>query len=164
MLVRSKPVDGVAMESFMREHIPLAEVMDVEIAHLDNYGIRLRLPLQPSINDKGSAFGGALSSALLLAGWGLVSARVNRLTVDYDVVIHTMQLQFNQPIYTDFTVTARFAEGADVLHFEQALAQRGKARIAVLAEARIERAVATQMQASFVALRRPAEQTAPALP
>ena len=53
---------------FIRDEIPLARAMDLELLAHDGDRLALRAPLAPNVNDKGCAFGGSLVSLMTLPG------------------------------------------------------------------------------------------------
>ncbi len=54
-------IDEIAwLERTLTADIPLGGAMALTVSRLDDDGIELALPLGPSVNDKGTAFGGAL--------------------------------------------------------------------------------------------------------
>ncbi len=70
--------------------------------------IRFHLPLQNNLNDKGTAFGGSTSAAMILAGWSLLHLSLQEQGIDADVVIYRNSSQWHRPLTTDATVVARF--------------------------------------------------------
>ena len=56
--------------------IPLVREMQIEVLGEAEGRLRLRAPLAPNVNDKGSAFGGSLASLMTLAGWALATRKL----------------------------------------------------------------------------------------
>ncbi len=111
--------------------IPLGAAMAIEISRLDERGIALRLPLQPNINDKGTAFGGAMASAMILAGWSLPRLLLKRADLKAELVIGRCELRFLLPVSTDFEVSCDWPPAADCASFIEAVQARGRARLRV---------------------------------
>src|SRR5699024_9824089 len=61
-----------ALETRMRNDIPLTRAIDLRVRHADADTLILAAPLAPNINDKGCAFGGSLVSLMTIAGWAHV--------------------------------------------------------------------------------------------
>jgi hypothetical protein len=72
---------------FLRDEIPLAHAMDLQLGTFDNDMLGLLAPLPPNVNDKGCAFGGSLVSLMTLCGWGLVELALRRRGEDCDVFV-----------------------------------------------------------------------------
>jgi len=70
--------------------------------------MRFYLPLQNNLNDKGTAFGGSTSAAMILAGWSLLHLSLLEQGTEADVVIYRNNSQWHRPLTTDATVVARF--------------------------------------------------------
>ena len=116
---------------FIRDEIPLAHAMDLELADCDEHSLTLRAPLAPNVNDKGCAFGGSLVSVMTLSGWALVELALRRRGTDCDVFVAESSVRYLAPLWDDFHSQARLAEDADWATFFSTLDNRGRARIAV---------------------------------
>lgn len=116
---------------FIRDEIPLARAMDLELLAYDGHRLALRAPLAPNANDKGCAFGGSLVSLMTLAGWGLVELGLRARGLHCDVFVGESTVRYLQPVWADFHAEARLAAGADWAPFFDTLQARGKARVEV---------------------------------
>ncbi|WP_158882789.1 YiiD C-terminal domain-containing protein [Rhodanobacter sp. L36] len=116
---------------FVRDEIPLALAMDLQLGDFSNDTFSLLAPLQPNVNDKGCAFGGSLVSLMTLCGWALVELALRRQGQDCDVFVAESTVRYLAPLWQDFRSDARLAEGADWATFFRTLEARGKARIEV---------------------------------
>lgn len=140
---------------FIRDKIPLARAMDLELLAHDNDLLTLRAPLAPNVNDKGCAFGGSLVSLMTLTGWGLVELALRAHGRDCDVYVGESAVRYLQPVWADFHAAARLAEGTDWTTFFTTLQERGKARIEVSCEVPgANGQPAATLTARFVAKRR----------
>jgi len=141
--------------AFIRDEIPLARAMDLQLADCDDDRLSLRVPLAPNVNDKGCAFGGSLVSLMTLSGWALVELALRRRGLDCDVFVAESSVRYLAPLWQDFHSEARLAAGADWATFFGTLAARGKARIGVDCMVPDEHgAAACTLGARFVAKRR----------
>lgn len=116
---------------FIRDEIPLAHAMDLQLAGCGEDTLSLRAPLAPNVNDKGCAFGGSLVSLMTLSGWALVELALRRHGHDCDVFVAESNVRYLSPLWQDFHSEARLAADADWATFFGTLAARGKARIGV---------------------------------
>ncbi|WP_243050759.1 YiiD C-terminal domain-containing protein [Dyella sp. RRB7] len=141
--------------TFMRDEIPLAHSMDLQLHDCDEHHLSIAAPLAPNINDKGCAFGGSLVSAMTLTGWGLVELELRLRGLDCDVFVGESTVRYLEPVWNDFRSEARLGEGADWATFFDTLAARGRARIEVSCQVpgTGEKPAAT-LAARFVAKRR----------
>lgn len=116
---------------FIRDKIPLARAMDLELLAYDADLLVLGAPLGPNVNDKGCAFGGSLVSLMTLCGWGLVELALRQRGYDCDVFVGESTVRYLQPVWADFRAESRLAGDADWAGFFDTLQTRGKARIEV---------------------------------
>ncbi|WEN15191.1 YiiD C-terminal domain-containing protein [Rhodanobacter sp. AS-Z3] len=116
---------------FIRDEIPLAHAMDLELAGYDDDSLTLRAPLAPNINDKGCAFGGSLVSVMTLSGWALVELALRQRDMACDVFVAESSVRYLAPLWDDFLSEARLSADADWSIFFNTLQARGRARIAV---------------------------------
>ena len=117
--------------TFMRDEIPLAQNMDLNLHGCDERHLALAAPLSPNINDKGCAFGGSLVSVMTLNGWSLVELELRMRGLECDVFVGESTVRYLEPVWSDFVSEARLADGADWTTFFDTLATRGRARIEV---------------------------------
>jgi thioesterase domain-containing protein len=116
---------------FIRDEIPLAHAMDLQLAHCDDDMLSLGAPLAPNVNDKGCAFGGSLVSLMTLSGWALVELALRRRGLDCDVFVAESGVRYLAPLWADFRSDARLSPDADWATFFSTLDARNKARISV---------------------------------
>ena len=116
---------------FIRDEIPLAHTMDLQLVESSDEMLSLLAPLAPNVNDKGCAFGGSLVSLMTLSGWALVELALRRQGHDCDVFVAESSVRYLAPLWRDFRSEARLAADADWTTFFHTLKVRGKARIEV---------------------------------
>ena len=146
------PSSRAALERHL-DTIPMVRAMQVALGEMHPEAVRLHAPLAPNINDKGCAFGGSLVALMTLAGWALVENRLQAAGQHADVFVADSQVEYLAPLWDDLTADAAAAEGEDWDAFLAAFAQKGRARIAVLAEVPLPQGgVATRLRARYVAV------------
>lgn len=146
------PSSRAALERHL-DTIPMVRAMQVALGEMHPEAVRLHAPLAPNINDKGCAFGGSLVALMTLAGWALVENRLQAAGLHADVFVADSQVEYLAPLWDDLIADAAAAEGEDWDAFLAAFAQKGRARIAVLAEVPLPQGgVATRLRARYVAV------------
>lgn len=140
------------LEPLLRQRIPLAGTMDLRIGQLDERGIRLDFPLAPSVNDKGTAFGGALASAMILSGWALPRLLLRRHALPADLVIGRCELRFLSPVRGPYSAGCRWPDAAARASFVADAQNTGKGRLELIAEIHAEGQLAASLQARYAAL------------
>jgi thioesterase domain-containing protein len=116
---------------FMRDEIPMARAMDIRLGDSNADHLTLLAPLQPNVNDKGSAFGGSLVSVMTLNGWALVELALRGRGEDCDLFVGESSVHYLTPVLQDFRSDAKLSAHADWPTFFRTLNNRGKARIEV---------------------------------
>lgn len=134
--------------------IPLGGAMQLEIARLDDRGIAFRAPLAPSVNDKGTAFGGAIVSQMILAGWSLPRLLLRRAGIEADLVIGRCEVRFLKPVEGDFCVRCDWPEAASQAAFIDQIRARGRGKLELAPECVIDSEVAATLAARYAALGR----------
>lgn len=141
----------------LTRQIPLGGAMRLEIARLDHRGIELRAPLAANVNDKGTAFGGAVVSLMILAGWSLPRLLLRRAGFEADLVIGRCEVRFLKPVETDFGLRCDWPDAEAVERFFDRVRKRGRAKLELNPRAVVAEKVAATLSARYAALRKPEE-------
>ena len=153
-IVARASVEGPAerLQDFMQRHIPITKAMQLQVVQADHAAVIITAPLQPNVNDKGTAFGGSMASVATLAGWGLVWANLNDED-GYDIMIRDTQLRYRRPVYGRIEANASIYADA-WQSFLDNLTARGRARIEISITIAGEEGPAMDMVGTYVARRR----------
>jgi thioesterase domain-containing protein len=117
-----------SLRDYTRNLPPLAAIQaGVEV--YDGHRLRLTAPLAANVNDKGSAFGGSMTSLMTYAGWGLVVLQLQQAGVRADVFVADSTVRYLRPLYADLHAEAVLAPEQSWELFLATLVQRGRARI-----------------------------------
>lgn len=149
------PDDSLEWLQAHLDGIPQVRAMQVRVvADDDGARLRLRAPLAPNVNDKGSAFGGSLVSLMTLAGWGLATRQLARAGLQADVYVADSTVRYLAPLYAALEAEAWLEEGAWE-DFAATFRQRGRARCRIAARVALaDGGDATVFSGRFVALAR----------
>ncbi len=142
------------LEQILTQKIPLGAAMTLSVSRLDREGIVLAAPLKPNVNDKGSAFGGALASIMILAGWSLPRLLLYRHGLEADLVIGRCAMRFIAPVQGDFSAHCRWPQAAEQAGFVQQLQDNPRARLALAPELVYQGRVVATLEARYSALSR----------
>ncbi len=137
------------------QSMPPVAALGLHVDGCDGRTLRLSAPLALHVNDKGCAFGGSLASLMTLAGWGLLTLRLEDAGFDAEVYVAESQTRYRAPLYDDLRVEAALVDEAAWPGFVDTLRARGRARIEIAARALCaDGTLATESIARFAALRR----------
>ena len=120
------------LQTYLWAHIPLAAYMQIQVISWDEQRqLRLQAPLDVNINDKGTAFGGAISTLMTLAGWGWLWLAHREVGIDRDIVIHRSQLTYKQPVQEQLVVVCNGVSDQAWKNYLVTLERRGRSRLAL---------------------------------
>ena len=142
------------LTDYLHEHIPVSAAMGLQVDAVEWNTLRLRFPLVPNLNHNSTAFGGSLSSALMLAGWSLVHARLRHLNYDTILVVSKSETKFTKPVDGDFVAICEHDDEDDWQFFRDCLEQRGRAKLRVKTRVELGEVVSATMSGAFVAIDR----------
>jgi thioesterase domain-containing protein len=113
--------------------MPPVAAMRLRATAYDGARLRLEAPLAANVNDKGCAFGGSLASAMTLAGWGLLTTRLDAAGLSGEVYVADSQVRYLKPLYADLVAEAWLEPGSDWETVLRSVAERGRARAGIAA-------------------------------
>ncbi len=137
------------LEETFRSKIPITKAMGIRVLRYDGASLELGAPLEPNVNDKGTAFGGSLFSLLVLAGWGLIHLRLREEGIPGDVMIHESSVTYSSPVTDDWQVRCELPEPAEYARFLESLRTRGRARLALESQIMAGSRVAVSFRGSY---------------
>ena len=98
------------VQKALYKHIPLAKHLGVTIEQFTDKDFSIFAPLEPNINDKGTAFGGSLYSIAVLCGWGFLQLKCAQAKLKVETVIHKAQVKYILPVEGAFTAKTSLDE------------------------------------------------------
>ncbi len=113
--------------------MPPVAAMQIRALAYDGQHLELVAPLDANVNDKGCAFGGSMAGMMTLAGWGLLTLKLEALGLAAEVYVADSHVRYLKPLYADLHAHARLDPGVDWDAFVRSLRERGRARATVLA-------------------------------
>lgn len=140
----------------LTRQIPLGGAMELAVTRLDTIGIELSAPLAANVNDKGTAFGGAMMSLMTLAGWSLPRLLLRRSQLKAELVIGRCEVRFLRPVDQDFFAVCAWPESDRIELFLEGVRSRGKGRLEMAPEIIVEGpdgpTVAARLEARYAGL------------
>lgn len=124
------------LQDFFAAKVPLAPAMGVQVLEAAQQRIRLRFPLPPNLNHHGTAFGGSLSAAGILAGWSLLHVGLAAEGIKAASVVAESCTRYLAPIAQDFEAVAEAPPRETWEEFLDMLKRWGRARLEIRTEIR----------------------------
>lgn len=122
------------LQNYVDNHIPIVKANRFQIVEANPNTVVVGAGLADHVNHRDSAFGGSLSTALILASW----ARVRLWTDGFDpstvIVISEQRVRFTLPVLADFEARTRPLAPEALARAQRQLGRFGKARFNVEAE------------------------------
>ncbi|MFO1424958.1 MAG: YiiD C-terminal domain-containing protein [Candidatus Competibacteraceae bacterium] len=116
------------LNDYLTHHVPLFRAMRACVEHADANRLTLTAPLEPNVNDKGTAFGGSMAAIAALTGWALTTRALREHGETAEIVIVDSTLQFLRPVRETIVAEGVPPDAVTVERFIQRYRQRGKAR------------------------------------
>lgn len=123
-----------AFQRRIHEEIPLSRALGIELHSWDGSALLISAPLEPNINHQGTGFGGSVYSVAVTAAWGLMELALADLGLRGSVVVQTGNIDYLEPVSSDFYAICRLPGEEIPERFRKALARHGKARLDLTTE------------------------------
>ena len=124
-----QPPSPGAAEQYLHTHIPLSLHLGARLIEAGPDVVRIRAPLAPNLNHRGTAFGGSLSALAILSGWTWLYLNLQAEGFDGRIVIQSNTMEYVAPAQGDFTAICRAPTAERWEHFRRMLRERGKGRL-----------------------------------
>ena len=116
------------INDYLNRYVPLFPAMRARLERCDAAGLSLVAPLEPNINDKGIAFGGAMAALAALTGWALTRTTLQAHGETAEIVITESTQKFLRPVRGDIITECQRPDAETVERFIHRYRQHGKAR------------------------------------
>ena len=125
---------GKELQDWVQLKIPISQAMQFSISEIKTGEVELRIPLAPHRNHKGTAFGGSLYNACVLACYSLAHSDLSASGVSTDqFVISDGKIKYMEPVAGDFEVRVVWRE-SDREPVLKGLKRKGRVRWNLQAE------------------------------
>lgn len=142
----------MALSQYISTHIPLCTAMELKITSLTERELLINAPLTPNINDKGTAFGGAIASLLTICGWSVMWLLSQRHALDIDLVVTQSHIRYLLPARAELQVRCTLPSPQEWQSFTQKLQHKGRARMSLEPVLESNKDLAATMVAEYAGL------------
>ncbi len=136
----------------LHAEIPLTRAMELVVSAWDGTTVRLEAPLAPSQNHADTAFGGAISTAGIMAGFCLLYLLFDDRKISTRVLIQKSSTEFLRPIDADFTSTATAPPADKLEEFLETIRRKRRSRIEIASQVMCHQTVCATHTGLFVAM------------
>ncbi|KAA0011290.1 thioesterase [Billgrantia pellis] len=123
--------DPQAFLAWLGEAIPMVKYLGIREMRWEGEALVWELALSPSLNDKGTGFGGALAAQTTLLGWCWTTLWLRERSHARDVVVAEAGQRFLAPVTDDYRLTCAPERGQGQAALAERLASGGRGRIAL---------------------------------
>ncbi|MFP4137904.1 MAG: YiiD C-terminal domain-containing protein [Halomonas sp.] len=124
--------DPAVFLAWLGEAIPMVAHLGIREMRRDGDRLTWSLALTPSLNDKGTGFGGALAAQTTLLGWCWTTLWLRRRGFSRDVVVAEANQRFLAPVTRDYRLECLPEEEAGPERLAARLAEKGRGRITLV--------------------------------
>ncbi len=123
--------EAAAQSLIARVHkeIPLTQAMQLALESHDGSTLKLKVPLAPNINDKGTAFAGSISALGNITGWSLLMLWSAREFAPCRVAIADAHFSFKRPLRSDFHSMVSLPSGEVCRQLLESLQKKGRGKV-----------------------------------
>lgn len=90
------------IQNKIHTQIPMTKLMQLELKNIDNSMLISSAPLNINVNDKGTAFGGSLSTIAIISSWCMAYYLSKKLNIgESNIVIVNNETKFLRPVTKD---------------------------------------------------------------
>lgn len=133
--------------------MPPVVAMGFRFGHCDGETLDMHAPLALNVNDKGSAFGGSMTSLMTFSAWSMVMLELELAGLSADVFVADSQVRYLAPVYSELHARAVLEPGQAWAPFLDTLRERGRARVHMQAQVLLpEGTAAATLSARYVAI------------
>lgn len=137
---------------WLKTQIPIINHMGFTPLQWDGNSLKMGAKLIPNVNDKGTAFGGSLSSIATLCGWSIITLYLREQGRNDDVVIHDSHLRYLKPVTSDFYASTTLPDSQTLSDFTQRMQNKGRARMDLQIKIHQDNELAVCLSGRYVAM------------
>ena len=123
-----------AFRHWLEAAIPLAGQLGIQEMAWQGDSLVWSLSLAPTLNDKGTGFGGSLTAQATLIGWCWATLWLRAQGRDQNVVVAEATQRFKAPVTGDYRLVCRPQDPAGPAALAERLTSRGKGRLVLVQE------------------------------
>ncbi len=139
------------IQNKIHTQIPMTKLMQLELLSIDKNSLITTAPLKINVNDKGTAFGGSLSSIAIISSWCMAYYLSKRLNIENpNIVIFKNETKFIRPVTKDIICTSFIPNQEELSNLEVKLKTKNSASIKIHAQIIEDEKVCLDFQGLYV--------------
>ncbi len=94
--------DEEELTQYILDNIPILNSVKLTVEDLSRNSIKLHAPLHENRNHYGSAFGGSIATIGIVAGWAILTYKIQEEKVPTTLVIKNSHTEYMRPVKDEF--------------------------------------------------------------
>jgi len=139
------------IEKLLKDQIPVTQSLGVRLDSVNENEAILSAPLELNHNHMGTAFGGSLSTLMILSGYSWLYHFMFSRGHTCHVILRETHTKFIQPVDEDMLIHCRKPSEVDLSQLLTTFEKKGLARITLECEVRTSKGKVCAMTGEFVA-------------
>ena len=120
------------LQKKLHNEIPLTKIMNIQIQTYDEKELITTAPLDMNINDKGTAFGGSLSTMTIISSWSLCWLISKELGFDSkNIVVIKNENSYKKPVTKDIVCYTQKPSQQEIATLKEKLQTKKSASIKI---------------------------------
>lgn len=119
------------LTQFFGDHLPITQFMGLDIESYDGQTLILTAPLEPSLNDKQTAFGGSLYNVAVMACWGMIYLKTQEKGIQCNQVVTEGKVKYIAPVTGRLRAICHAPNDEELNTFFKSFDEKGKAKISL---------------------------------
>lgn len=139
------------LQEKLHTQIPLTKLMDIKIKDYNDVNLITTAPLEININDKGTAFGGSLSTMTIISSWSLCWLITNELGYkNTNIVVIKNENSYKRPVTKDLECFTIKPTKEEIVLLKKKLDSKGSASIKIKSYIKEEKEVCVEFEGYYV--------------
>ena len=143
------------LQNLLHREVPMSETMGMTVRSYDGQCLTMHAALEPNLNRYGVAFGGSIYSLCAMAGWGLLTLKLEEAELDARIMITGGEIEYLKPVSQTLVSASFFSKSSDFSQFSDEWLSRQRARIRIPVEILLEDgSLAARFMGGYIAIAR----------
>lgn len=139
------------LEEKLHNEIPLTKFMELKIDKYTDKELITSTPLNVNINDKGTAFGGSLSTITIISSWSLCWLISKELNIDSkNIVVIKNKNSYLKPVRKDIICFTQKPSEEEILILKEKIDKKGSASIKIQSKIIEDNQVCVEFEGIYV--------------
>lgn len=120
------------LQNKLHNEIPLTKLMNITIESYDEKHLLTKAPLDININDKGTAFGGSLSTMTIISSWSMCWLISQELKIDSkNIVVIKNENSYRKPVTKDIFCYTQKPSFLEIENVARKIKEKGSASLKI---------------------------------